>query len=121
MALIDMQRAVEDGEVEYLMSNPYTPDTLAKRWNCSSGKVRRLCRTGALDHFKLGPKLIRITAKAVQDYERGVCDSDLSKDGGTSSSETGAVNQNELASEPKTRMRLTGNSQISSEGRVVRL
>lgn len=47
----------------------YTPETLAKRWGCSSRHVRNLISSGDLAAFKLGDKLVRIKAQAVEEFE----------------------------------------------------
>lgn len=47
---------------------PYSPETLADRWGCSSEKVRLMCRSGELSSFRLG-KLIRVPATEVERYE----------------------------------------------------
>ena len=47
---------------------PYSPETLADRWACSSEKVRQMCRRGELSFFRLG-KLIRIPASEVERVE----------------------------------------------------
>lgn len=47
---------------------PFSPETLADRWGCSSEKVRLMYRAGELAGFRLG-KLIRIPAAEVERYE----------------------------------------------------
>lgn len=47
---------------------PYSPETLAERWECSAEKVRLMCRDGTLASFRLG-KLIRIPATEVERIE----------------------------------------------------
>lgn len=47
---------------------PYTPATLAKRWECSTALVYDLLNAGTLSGFRLG-KLWRIPADVVDDYE----------------------------------------------------
>jgi len=49
-------------------AKPFTPETLAERWGCSSEKVRQMFHTGELPGFRLG-KLIRIQAIEVERYE----------------------------------------------------
>ncbi len=51
-----------------MSEKPYTPETLAERWGCSSEKVRQMYHRGQLKAFRLG-KLIRIPAIEVQRYE----------------------------------------------------
>ena len=48
---------------------PYTPITLAERWDCSSQHIRDLIDEGAIPCFRLG-KLIRIPAAWVDQYEQ---------------------------------------------------
>jgi excisionase family DNA binding protein len=50
------------------LPRPFSPETLAERWSCSSEKIRQMCRRGDLGHFKLG-KLIRIPAYEVERAE----------------------------------------------------
>ena len=47
---------------------PYTPATLAERWECSAEKIRQMYHRGELAGFPLG-KLIRIPADEVERYE----------------------------------------------------
>jgi excisionase family DNA binding protein len=43
---------------------------LAERWSCSERTVRSLIAERRLPSFRLGVKLIRISAKGVEEYER---------------------------------------------------
>ena len=52
------------------MSALYTPDTLAERWGCSGKMVRLLILSGELRAFRLGERLIRIPAAAVEEFEK---------------------------------------------------
>jgi excisionase family DNA binding protein len=52
------------------MHQVYTPRTLAARWLCSERHVRNLIRDGQLPFFRLGGKLLRIPAAAVEEFER---------------------------------------------------
>lgn len=49
-------------------ARPYSPETLAERWGCSSEKIRRMYHDGELAGFRLG-KLIRIPAAEVERFE----------------------------------------------------
>ncbi|MGK7663332.1 MULTISPECIES: helix-turn-helix domain-containing protein [unclassified Marinovum] len=49
-------------------ARPFTPDTLAARWDCSAETVRQLFKRGALRGFRVG-RMIRIPADAVEEYE----------------------------------------------------
>jgi excisionase family DNA binding protein len=51
-----------------MSARPFSPETLADRWGCSSEKVRQMCRHGELSYFRLG-KLIRIPANEVERVE----------------------------------------------------
>lgn len=66
-----------------MSARPYSPETLATRWDCSAEKVRRMVHTGELAGFRLG-KLIRIPAQEVERYECLTTPS-ASIEGGTSS------------------------------------
>lgn len=46
-----------------------TPSDVARRWNCSPGHVRRLCRSGQLPAMRLGSDW-RISPSAVEAYGR---------------------------------------------------
>jgi excisionase family DNA binding protein len=48
---------------------PFSPKTLAKRWGCSPQFVHKLIRTSKLKAFKLGGKLLRISAEEVRRWE----------------------------------------------------
>lgn len=43
--------------------------SLAQHWGCGTDTIYALVRSGELQHFKLGGKLIRIRADAVEKYE----------------------------------------------------
>lgn len=47
----------------------FTPAMLAKRWGCHVATVRQLIHSGRLAAFRVGPKLLRVTAVAVADFE----------------------------------------------------
>ncbi|AYJ85743.1 hypothetical protein D3Y57_06890 [Sphingomonas paeninsulae] len=50
------------------VNRPFSPETLAERWGCSSEKIRRMYHEGSLTGFRLG-KLIRIPAAEVERFE----------------------------------------------------
>lgn len=50
-------------------SNAYTPQSLADRWQCSANLVRTLIARGDLEAVSLGGKLLRISRKAVAEFE----------------------------------------------------
>lgn len=66
-----------------LRAHPFTPESLADRWGCSSETVRQLLRSGRLRGFRVG-RMFRIPAAAVEEYECGNTESDGSR--GASSS-----------------------------------
>src|SRR5690625_685425 len=49
-------------------ARPYTPETLAERWSCSSQHIRDLVAAGRLRAFRVG-RLIRIRREEVERYE----------------------------------------------------
>lgn len=49
-------------------ARPYTPETLAQRWSCSSQHVRDLVSAGRLRAFRVG-RLIRIKREEVERFE----------------------------------------------------
>lgn len=51
-----------------MTSRPFSPETLAERWACSSQTVRLMIRRGELAAFRLG-KLYRIPASEVERVE----------------------------------------------------
>lgn len=53
-----------------LTDRPMRPQQVAARWGCSEKHVRNLIKDGALGHFRLGGRLLRIPASAVEEYER---------------------------------------------------
>jgi excisionase family DNA binding protein len=68
---------------ERAFDRPYSPETLAERWGCSSEMVRQMCRRGELSFFRLG-KLIRIPANEVERVECLSGDSSNTEDSGAS-------------------------------------
>lgn len=49
---------------------PYTIKQLAERWQCSRDSVERLIKDGKLPCLKLSPKVIRIPAAVVEEFEQ---------------------------------------------------
>jgi excisionase family DNA binding protein len=49
----------------------YTPKTLAERWGCSEAHIKGMARRCYLATFRLGGKLLRISADEVERWERG--------------------------------------------------
>lgn len=63
---------------------PYTPATLAERWDVSPDTIRRMCADNRLPSFRVGVAY-RIPADVVEAWERcrGTIDSPGSRDGQT--------------------------------------
>ncbi|WP_373287473.1 helix-turn-helix domain-containing protein [Neptunicoccus cionae] len=59
------------------MTKPFTPESLAKRWDVSATTVRNMCLRNELVHFRLG-HLYRIPATAVEEVEQCKSTSDVS-------------------------------------------
>ncbi len=47
---------------------PFTPDTLADRWDVSAETVRQLCHRGELRSFRVN-RMFRIPHAAVEEFE----------------------------------------------------
>lgn len=52
------------------VDRPMRPQQVAERWGCSEKHVRNLIKRGELGHFRLGGRLLRIPASAVEEYEQ---------------------------------------------------
>lgn len=78
-----------------MTAKPYSPETLAERWGCSSEKVRIMCRNGEIASFRLG-KLIRIPATEVELYECQNTPSQNTEENSPSPIETQATNRAEF-------------------------
>ena len=92
----------------------YTPETLAERWHCSPRHVRNLTKRGELRFFKLGGKLLRIPADAVEEYEcLNTPSANIEGDSPSSSIETGSGTVTRL--EPLTRAKLSAVRRPSSQ------
>ena len=63
-----LQRPADAAPAAHLPNLPFTPETLARRWNTTARNVQRLCRQGKLGHFSLG-RLLRIPPDCVVAYE----------------------------------------------------
>ena|SRR5690554_772324 len=68
-------------------ARPYTPETLAERWDCSAQHVRRLISQGQLHAFRVG-RLIRIRPEWVEEYECRKSELPHSEESGTPSGTT---------------------------------
>ncbi len=60
-------------------AKPYTVPTLAQRWECSEGLVRKMIERGELSSFRLGT-LIRIPASEVAKIECHTASNDSEAD-----------------------------------------
>ncbi|WP_420029731.1 excisionase family DNA-binding protein [Rhodovulum sulfidophilum] len=71
---------------------PYTPDMLAERWGCSGETVRAMIRDGRLPAFRVGGRLLRVSAQTVKDFECGTIESAASRADMSSSGPTTRAN-----------------------------
>ena len=69
-------------------ARPFTPETLAERWDVTATTVRNLCQSGELAHFRLG-RQYRIPAKIVEEIEQ--CQKLASDDSGAATASIGAM------------------------------
>ena len=53
-----------------MLRRPYTPDEVATLWGCSARHVRNLIARGELRAFRIGSRLFRIPADALEEIER---------------------------------------------------
>lgn len=85
---------------------PFTPEMLAERWLCSAETVRRMCRTGALRHYKIGGQY-RIKPEAVEiiecNQESGVSMDDMSQRGSNQTERVVAIASRPKAAKPQRR------------------
>jgi excisionase family DNA binding protein len=72
-----------DGKV-MSMNRPYSPATLAERWDCTPQAVHRLIRKGALSCFRVGA-LVRIPAEEVERIECATASQGPEKESSSSS------------------------------------
>ena len=64
---------------------PYTPESLAERWECSPQHVRKMLADGRLKGFKLGNKMWRISTTEVAKIEEDQCEKPSSESIGANS------------------------------------
>lgn len=67
----------------------YTPDQLAERWECSANTVRNMIKDKKLPAFKLGGRVYRIPAKAVEEHEKCLSENTGSNSSGESGASSG--------------------------------
>ena len=53
------------------MSTPYSIKTLAERWGCCERTIRNMIAAGRLPIYRVGGRLVRISAGAVDAWENG--------------------------------------------------
>jgi excisionase family DNA binding protein len=51
------------------MGKPFTTQALAERWECSPNTIRAMIHRGELKAFKVGGKLLRVSADEVEKWE----------------------------------------------------
>ncbi|TDK51718.1 hypothetical protein E1832_02660 [Antarcticimicrobium luteum] len=73
---------------------PFTPDSLAARWDCSAETVRQLVHRRELRGFRVG-RMIRIPADAAEEYE---CQTSQSDACAAASASTGQILRRESES-----------------------
>jgi excisionase family DNA binding protein len=88
------------------MSRIYTPAMLAREWECSERHIRNLIAANELRAFRLGGKLLRIPADAVEDFKCRNTASSGSGAGSPSSIETPEDNATVTRLEPIARLKL---------------
>ncbi len=93
----------------------FTPARLAKEWDCSERHIRNLINRGELRHFRLGGKLLRIPAEAVEEFECQHTASDDSEESSLSSITTPQEGGTVTRLAPRTRARLTELRRHSSQ------
>ncbi len=57
-----------------MTARPFTPETLAERWECHPSTIRKMIGRGELKHFRVGGTLLRIRAGDVEEIECGDSD-----------------------------------------------
>ena len=83
-----MTRRAEFTLKEAAEAQPFTPETLADRWQCSASHIRKMIGRGELRHFRVGGMLLRIPARVVEEVEQcQTTDLDAIEDNGPSSPE----------------------------------
>lgn len=102
-----------------MSERPFTPETLADRWEVGADFVRRLLKNGDLQGFKLGGTLWRIPVSAVEAYE---CRTTASESSMEDSSSSGTRAEEDIASDLQLKLhRMHAQRCESSPGNVMRL
>ncbi len=99
-----------------MSERPFTPATLAERWECSQEHIMAMCRKGILRAFRIGPKLWRIPANEVARWETGEAIQSRSADTEGSSAPSSAAGADVSASRSARQIRsLRGPVLLSSD------
>jgi excisionase family DNA binding protein len=93
----------------------YTPAALAREWSCSERHIRNLVAAGQLRGFRLGGKLLRIPADAVEEFM--ACQTTASDGSMDASASPGGATGSDTVTRlgPMTRARLNGLRQRSTQ------
>ncbi|MBX3504485.1 MAG: excisionase family DNA-binding protein [Parvibaculum sp.] len=92
-------------------ARPFTPETLAARWGCTSKTIRRMIRRGEIRSFTVGARLVRIPADEVERVE--ACQISGSENIAENSSSSGPMpkeTEGAIRSARLTGQKLTGSS-----------
>ena len=68
---------------------PFTPKTLAERWDCSPGHIYNMIATGKLHSFRVGGRLVRISVEEVLRWENGQASPNIDLTGSGNIASTG--------------------------------
>ncbi|NOX39749.1 MAG: excisionase family DNA-binding protein [Alphaproteobacteria bacterium] len=94
------------------LARPFTPDSLADRWECSAETIRQMIKRGELQGFRVG-RMIRIPYSAVEELE---CQTSASVDCAAVSASIGRRMASEsvinLRHAPERRQKLKGATNI---------
>ena len=96
------------------MPRVFTPAALAREWLCSERHIRNLIAAGELRAFRLGGKLLRIQAEAVEEFIQ--CQNTASDGSTDASASPGGATESGTVTRlgPMTRARLSGLRQRST-------
>ncbi|WP_425440060.1 excisionase family DNA-binding protein [Rhodovulum kholense] len=87
---------------------------LAERWGCSGETVRAMIRDGRLPAFRVGGRLLRVSAQTVRDFECGTFGSAASRADMSSSGRTTMANGDAIVLRPTRPGRPSGKRATSS-------
>ncbi len=104
------------------MSQPsvFTPKQLAVKWQCSERHIRYMIENGLLPALRLGPKLLRIERKAVEEYEcqNGGSQSSTGNTASHGTSQAESADVIDLA--PETRKRRPASPRLDTQNSLAR-